>query len=111
MEEQLSFEEAKRLSLFKWKILLTNPLSKAIDIFHANLELDNLKHYDGFCERWSYNDSTYMDCPKCEFGKIAGRCLMETSLYYKYHMEKNLSLKKKIIKQICNVIKNLKPNT
>lgn len=71
MTEQLSFKEAKRLSIIKWEA----HVKAGGDEWNLPLELRKLTCNCGFCERWN------LDCLFCEFGKVAGYCTIDNSIY------------------------------
>lgn len=80
---ELSFEKAKELSIKKWKAILEGK------DWRDNPELNYLLHGCGFCERYSiimddmdqYFDDINKDCSYCEFGKVAGICGEDDSLF------------------------------
>ena len=80
-KEQLSLKEAKRLSLLKWK-----SVAREGDEEDTPDECKGILFNCGFCERWGYEDYSFrnISCPKCEFGKVAGECCIEGSLWNKY---------------------------
>lgn len=86
---QISFEEAKRLSLIKFRLIIDNE-GKLPDEFPD--ELKYLKNYCGFCERWNvYNQKRGKEmCCGCEFAKVQGRsCLSFYSLYQQFNTASN----------------------
>ena len=93
--EQLSFSEAKRLSIKKWK-MLADAGGYSKEVFEDE-ELNPLFNCCGFCERWMF------ECEKCEFGKIAGECTDKGSLFSKWTWKHTKYRTNKIL----NVIKNL----
>ena len=102
--EQLSFEEAKRLSIFKWEAHAKhvngyNPLAK------YDYRLEKLRHSCGFCERYKKEDDFYKYCNRCEFGASAGYCQEKDSLFDKW--VKKASSEK--AQAILDVIRNLNP--
>lgn len=114
MEEQLSFDDAKILSIIKWtKIveLLENDNSISnmaiIDILKQMPELSELDAYCGFCERYVKNISFKKGCVICEFGIETGFCMDNFSLFSNY---KHSSGYRKLdyAKQILETIKSLK---
>lgn len=113
--EQLSFEEAKRLSILKWKILSTYEGEFTSMFLILPKECINLLYCCGFCERWrrKENDPGFllMSCFHCEFGEIAGKCSDEGhslyALWEKAHSSKNYSLARKHAKKILKVLENL----
>ena len=114
MDEQLSFEEAKILSIIKWtKIveLLENDNSinnmAIIDILKQIPEISKLISNCGFCERYIKNVSFKVDCAICEFGIETGYCMNDFSLFSNY--KESFGYRKLgFAKQILETIKSLK---
>lgn len=92
---QLSFSEAKRLGIKKWQMHVD--AGGYSDEVYEDKELKCLRGHCGFCERWE------VKCKNCEFGKVAGKCDSEGSLfdYWSYICTKENA------ERILNVIKNL----
>ena len=91
MNKQLSFEEAKRLSIIKWtKIveLLENDNSindwSITEILKQIPEISQLISNCGFCERYVINVSYNEGCAICEFGIKAEPCMDDFSLFSNY---------------------------
>lgn len=99
MKEQLSLSEAKRLSILKWEAHV-----KAGG-YCPDLpsELDNLLARCGFCERYLKYEATNEECVRCEFGKLAGICFNEGSLWYMWN--KDLETAQKIL----DIINSIEP--
>ena len=103
MEERLSFEEAKRLSIIKWEAIV-NAKGVKCDL---PKEVENLNGKCGFCERYNAQIGNYhKNCTQCEFGKKAGICFKYESLFMAYSITDNNKLK--VAKQILEIIKSLK---
>ena len=103
MDEQLSFDEAKRLSIIKWEAIV-NANGNKCDLPE---EVENLNGKCGFCERYNAQIGNYhKNCPQCEFGKSAGICFKTDSLFMRYSITDNNKLK--AAKQILEIIKSLK---
>ena len=95
MSEQLSFEEAKRLSIKKWEMHVEDGgFSERVA---KDKELKKLIGYCGFCERNNSN------CHRCEFRKVAGVCYHKQSFFYKW----NYNYSQENAQKILDVIKNL----
>ena len=114
MDEQLSFDEAKILSIIKWtKIveLLENDNSfdncNITDFLRQMPELSQLVAECGFCERYIKNVSFEVGCAICEFGIETGYCTNEFSLFSNY-TESFGYIKLRYAKQILEKIKSLK---
>ena len=114
MNEQLSFEEAKILSIIKWTRIVEllendNSISNMaiIDILKQMPELSELDAYCGFCERYVKNLSFKKGCVICEFGIETGYCISDFSLFSNY-TESFGYIKLRYAKQILEIIKSLK---
>ena len=114
MNEQLSFDEAKILSIIKWtKIveLLENDNSfdncNITDFLRQMPELSQLVAKCGFCERYIKNVSFNVGCAICEFGIETGCCFNDFSLFTNY-TESFRHTKLRYAKQILETIKSLK---
>ena len=94
--EQLSFTEAKRLGIKKWQMHVD--AGGHSNLTYKDEELRCLLGSCGFCERWKEK------CKKCEFGKVAGKCDSEGSLFDDWVF----NYTKENAEKILNVIKNLK---
>lgn len=105
MDKHLSFKEAKRLSIIKWEAIVnSNGIIKNLPI-----EVENLIAKCGFCERYNADSSNYqINCTQCEFGKKAGICFKQESLFMIYSTSSNDKLR--VAKLILEVIKSLKDN-
>ena len=101
--EQLSFEEAKRLSIKKWEIIVKNDGESCIDLLENDKELVKLRSHCGFCERMSIG-YYLLKCEECEFGKISGDCHKNNSYFRIWQLNKN----KENAQNILEIIKNLK---
>lgn len=108
MNEQLSFEEAKRLSIIKWEATI----EQGGDMYDIPLKIQPLKHYCGFCQRHKIinNDIYEKDCNNCEFGKVAGECVLGDSLFNNWFISNN-EYKVLKAKRILECIKSLKENS
>lgn len=100
-DEQLSFQEAKRLSIKKWKMHVD--AGGFCDGVDNDNELKHLPCNCGFCERWMR-----ISCDNCEFGKIAGVCQSEgySDLYSKWTMCFSVESAQKILDTIINLEEN-----
>jgi len=78
--EQLSFKEAKRLSILKWEHIV-----KANGANCYPLECANLKCHCGFCERWDWQGEQKICETQCELGMQIGVCCDNDSLYDKWN--------------------------
>ena len=110
MDEQLSFEETKKLSIIKWtKIveLLENDNCNINDFLKQMPEISQLAANCGFCERYVKNVSFKVGCAICEFGIETGYCTNEFSLFSNY-TESSGYIKLRYAKQILETIKSLK---
>ena len=114
MDEQLSFEEAKRLSIIKWtKIveLLENDNSfdgyNITDFLKQMPEISQLIAACGFCERYVKNISFKVGCAMCEFGIKTGNCTSNFFLFSHY-TDSYRYKKLEYAKQILETIKSLK---
>lgn len=114
MNEQLSFDEAKRLSIIKWtKIveLLENDNSfdncNITNFLKQMPEISQLVADCGFCERYIKNVPNRDGCAICEFGIETGYCFDEFSLFSNY-IESFGYIKLRYAKQILETIKSLK---
>lgn len=110
MNDQLSFEEAKRLSIIKWEAIVKNKGSYDERFLNNIPEIRDINAHCGFCERYDSKLGNYhVKCSSCEYGNIAGNCYSSESLFMKYHNESynRLSNAKKILK----VIKQLNENS
>ena len=113
MEELLSFDEAKKLSIIKWtKIveLLENDNSISnmaiIDILKQMPEISELDAYCGFCERYVKNVSFKKGCVICEFGIKTEPCMNDFSLFSNY--KESFGYRKlEFAKQILETIESL----
>ena len=81
--KQLSFSEAKRLSILKWEHIV-----KANGAYCFPLECTNLICYCGFCERWDWQGNQEVCETQCELGMQIGVCCDNGSLYKKWHYER-----------------------
>ena len=114
MNEQLSFEEAKRLSIIKWTEIVellenNNSISNMAinDILKQMSEISELDAYCGFCERYVKNISFKKGCVICEFGIETGFCMNDFSLFSNY--KESFGYRKLgFAKQILETIKSLK---
>ena len=95
---QLTFEEAKRLGIKKWEIIVKNGGDPSIDEINTDDELYRLVCKCGFCQR------NNMQCTLCEFGASAGICTKKHSIYGLW--EKNPNKEQAV--EILEIIKNLK---
>lgn len=112
MKNQLSFKEAKRLSIIKWEAHASHSNGYNPFIKHDH-RIEELLHGCGFCER-NKKDIDYSfekDCDKCEFGKIAGKCNDDNSLFNNWMIVSSGILKIKFAKDILEVIKSLNENS
>lgn len=109
---KISFEQAKELSIIKWESIINNTLP------NFNLCADELnelrQHFScGFCWRHEFTgiDRKPIEdtCNNCEFGKVAGYCIEDSSLYEE-HISEDEDSEKFIdtAKEILEIIKNLK---
>ena len=90
---QLSLKEAKRLSIIKWESHV-----KAVgDEWHYPSEIRSLCCHCGFCERWN------MECEQCEFGKIAGDCTEDNSIYNLWYCDRNIENDQAILEIIKSI--------
>jgi len=107
MEKKISFKEAQRLSILRWEALLEQePIPQ---------ECKKLKCFCGFCERHNFNicDENH-ECNDCEFGKIAGKCIDNCSLYSnwaKIDPDDEPDYYYECASKILEVIKSLKENS
>ena len=90
---QPSLKEAKRLSIIKWEA----HVKAGGDEWHYPSEIRSLCCHCGFCERWN------MECEQCEFGKIAGDCTKNSSLYSLWCYDRNIENAQSIL----NIIKSI----
>jgi hypothetical protein len=108
MDEQLSFEEAKRLSIIKWEATI----NQGGNLYKIPRGIRKLKHYCGFCERYKVvsNENLGEDCDRCEFGKVAGKCVLDNSLFDDWYTSRYEDRTHKA-KIILECIKSLKENS
>ena len=117
---KISIKEAKELSLLKWEYVLKNPLKRYYnDEIHYPPEyskelISKLKtqYFNcGFCYRHDYRSPlNSINCKDCEFGKIAGKCLQDDSLYNMYldaFSENDYNLFQKAAIKIIEAIKSI----
>ncbi len=97
--EQLSFDEAKRLSIKKWEMHVRGN-GESMKVYE-DLELNNLLFNCGFCER---HLDISGNCDKCEFARVAGECGEEDALFTKWTDDPT----KDNAQEILDVIINLK---
>jgi len=95
---QLTFEEAKRLSIKKWEIIVKNDGDNSFEDLNYDEEIYRLRCKCGFCHRYN------MQCTLCEFGASAGICTDKHSIYGQWEKKPN----KEQAVQILEIIKNLK---
>ena len=81
--KQLSFSEAKRLSILKWEHIV-----KANGAYCFPLECANLNCHCGFCERWQYSGDQSTCEEQCELGMQIGICCDFNSTYDKWYDNK-----------------------
>ena len=113
MEEQLSFDEAKKLSIIKWtKIVELLENDNSIDNWAINNilkrmpEISELDACCGFCEKYVKYVSFKKGCLFCEFGIKAGPCMDNLSLFSNYKHSFGYT-KLGYAKQILETIKSL----
>lgn len=91
----ISFKEAKRLAIKKWKMHVQEfGDSEAV---YDDSELKCLQFNCGFCERWKD------DCSRCEFGKVAGICTEDDSLFCIWSDDINVENAEAILNVITNL--------
>lgn len=109
MKNQLSFEEAKRLSIIKWKAIIEQDgiLTKVPE------EIKGLRSHCGFCQRHMiFNDPINdRDCNNCELGKRAMPCTQKNSGYELWYSAKSETNRIHFAKQLLDTIKQLKENS
>ena len=127
MEKPISIKLAKEISLKKWEEILDNfhkgyPFctdSEFLNDYPYDLVRKLSNHFScGFCYRHNYSGPSQSDyCKECEFGKIAGMCTDDNSLYDKYCESENIILEKdsnkegiSIVEQIIEAIKQIDEN-
>lgn len=106
MDKKISFEEAKRLSILRWQAIVDhNPVPE---------ECKNITCFCGFCERHDFQlyNEINLECNDCEFGKAAGKCTNDDSLYGLWTLldEEDDEYKTQSLK-ILDVIKSLEENS
>lgn len=111
--EQLSFEEAIRLSIKKWKLVAKHGWMKACDKISLDNELSILFANCGMCERYK-TEVNKTDCTQCEFsfGIEDGCNNLFVSPRHPYRIFSITITKKEEIEQakiILELLKNLKP--
>lgn len=103
MEKPISIKLAKEISIKKWEEILNgfdtnNPFTeysvKFLKEYPEELSNNLRAHYNcGFCYRHGYSCNSWMRadeiCEDCEFGKVAGICPNDISLYSDYHAAKD----------------------
>lgn len=113
MNEQLSFEEAKRLSIIKWEAHVN------ADGYKSSLpkELEVLDNDCGFCERTKqrtdYTNTNQKDCSICELAIANYPCSSRASLFSKWANSSWIPsphLKNKA-EAVLDLIKSLKENS
>jgi len=109
MKNQLSFEEAKRLSIIKWEAIIEQ---EGI-LINVPEEIKGLRSHCGFCQRHMiFNDPINdKNCINCELGKIAMPCTQENSVYDLWYQANRRTNKIQFAKQLLEVIKSLKENS
>ena len=111
MNEQLSFEEAKRLSIIKWKAIVKAKGESSWMFLHSIDELKDLAAHCGFCERWKFDENpTKFHCSRCEYGIVAGQCYNHNTLFWQFQNGRSSDDLNKA-KQILKIIKSLKENS
>lgn len=103
MIEQLSLKEAKELSILKWTLIVENNGENTGSIvFHPDLK--HLLGSCGFCERYKQMNG----CDLCEFGALAGICLIGNDLYGKWcNARKDSKFQLHYAQQILDIIKSI----
>ena len=98
--KQMSFDEAKRLSMIKWDMLSRGFRISELD---SNEEIRLLIANCGFCERHQQY------CENCEFGKAAGICQSPDSLFGKWRTA-SVEERPLVAKEILTLILCIKEN-
>lgn len=111
--EKISIKLAKEISLVKWEAELNN-CSYLYELKEKFPDLYNeiKDHFDcGFCLRHGYNHydkENISKCNNCEFGKIAGKCTEDDSLYNRIgDSEEESEESEELIKELIEIIKNI----
>ena len=108
----ISIKLAKEISLIKWNAEL-NDCGYLYELKENFPDLYNeiRNHFGcGFCLRHGYSHydkENEIKCNNCEFGKIAGKCTEEDSLYDKIDNSIEEEESKKLIKELIEIIKNI----
>lgn len=107
----ISIKLAKEISLIKWNAELNDgdylyELKEKFPDLYDEIKI----HFScGFCLRHDYvhyDKENEIKCNNCEFGKIAGKCTEENSLYDKIDFSDEEE-SKKLIEELIEIIKNI----